>query len=66
MLLRSDLDALRDVPIAEAAKLRTDQVLDCLHFRIEELVRFGGRQLENRVILSKFVTELLRFLDGLR
>lgn len=66
VFFRSDLHTLSNIPIAEAAELRADQVLDRLHLGVEELVRISLRQLENRVVLPEFVGELSVPLDSSR
>ena len=64
MLLRSDLDTLCDVAIAQTTELRTNQILDSLHLRVEKLFAILLRQLENRIVLPEFIAEFFTFLNS--
>ena len=58
VLFGANLHALSDIPIAEAAELRANQILNRMHFGVEKLVRISLWQLENRIALPEFIAEL--------
>ena len=64
VLLGTNLDALSDVPITEAAELRANQVLYRVHFGVEELVRICLRQLESSIALLELLGKLSVSLDA--